>query len=79
MKQNVVEYLKQTQDKYPNKIAIEDKNGEISFSSFYQKALYISSNLFKFSNPPPPTHSHIKHHKLSPQKTHHLPTPNHIF
>ena len=52
MKTNVVEYLIDTKNKYPNKIALEDENFEITFNDLYLKSTYISSNILS-STPPP--------------------------
>ncbi|RDU69117.1 hypothetical protein CQA66_09055, partial [Helicobacter aurati] len=44
-KTNVVQYLFDTKERFPNKIAIEDKNGSTSYTQFVQQALNISSNI----------------------------------
>lgn len=52
MKKNVLEYLKQTAQKFPNKIAIVDTQKEITFSDFYTKALNFSTHMLEITPPP---------------------------
>lgn len=53
MKKNVLEYLKQTAQKFPNKIAIVDAQKEVTFSDFYTKALNFSTHMLEITPPPP--------------------------
>jgi D-alanine--poly(phosphoribitol) ligase subunit 1 len=45
MQQNVLEYLEYTSKKFPEKIAIEDEHGTVTFKQLKQNAQYISKNL----------------------------------
>ncbi|PAF48861.1 hypothetical protein BKH41_04325 [Helicobacter sp. 12S02232-10] len=45
MKINVVEYLQETLQKYPDKIGFEDSNQKLSFKDFFQYSLHISTHL----------------------------------
>ena len=47
---NVIEYLIKTVEKYPNKIAFEDKNSEITYQKFNKVALHISTEICKYTN-----------------------------
>ncbi|MDP2538703.1 hypothetical protein Q5I06_02755 [Helicobacter sp. faydin-H76] len=53
MKKNVLEYLKQTTEKFPDKIAIIDSQKEITFRDFYTKALNFSTHMLEITPPPP--------------------------
>lgn len=53
MKKNVLEYLKQTAQKFPNKIAIVDTQKEITFNDFYTKSLNLSTHMLEITPPPP--------------------------
>ncbi len=50
MKINVIEYLTETIDKFPNKIGFEDKDNVMTFSEFNKTALNISTNIVNFAN-----------------------------
>jgi D-alanine--poly(phosphoribitol) ligase subunit 1 len=47
MQRNVLEYLEKTVDRFPDKIAIEDETGTVTFSELKQKALAISGYLLE--------------------------------
>ena len=47
MQHNILEYLEKTVIKFPNKIAVEDENGSVTFRQLRQNALSISNFLIK--------------------------------
>lgn len=47
MQRNVLEYLERTVERFPDKVAIEDENGSITFRELKQNALAISGFLLK--------------------------------
>lgn len=44
---NITEYLDLTAKKYPNKVALEDNNGTLSFSELHTMALYVAAKIIK--------------------------------
>ncbi|MDY3739997.1 MAG: amino acid adenylation domain-containing protein [Selenomonadaceae bacterium] len=47
---NVIDYLKATVEKYPNKKAITDKNGTITFNELYNQAVALANVIIKQTN-----------------------------
>jgi D-alanine--poly(phosphoribitol) ligase subunit 1 len=52
MQRNVIEYLEKTVEQFPNRIAVEDENGSVSFKELKQNALAISGYLLEHGMQP---------------------------
>jgi hypothetical protein len=48
MKVSTLNYLEETVSKYPNKIAIEDENGSITFCELKESAIKIAVTITKY-------------------------------